>query len=110
MKKLLLVWSLLCVPLLSAAEDLQNKEETISGWSFRVIQAAIPEFARNSLDVSRYRITVTETNSSFFVTFINVDVPSDLQRQFRGSPGKISAFEVELSRDDLRIIRSNFVR
>ena len=85
-------------------------EELISGVGYRVIQAAMSEFVRNNLDISRYRITVAERGSSYVVTFIDASVTNDAPGYTRGSPGKIPSFSVELSRDDLRLIRSNFVR
>jgi hypothetical protein len=85
-------------------------EESISGLGYRVIQAAMFEFVRNNLDITRYRITVAEEGSSFLVTFIDANAPNDPLGHMRGSPGKIPAFSVELGRDDLRLIRSHFVR
>jgi hypothetical protein len=81
-------------------------EESISGRSFRAIQAAIPELERNKLGVEGYRIRVHESGASVFVLFGDPNAPKGL----RGSWGDRPAFSVELARDDLRIIRSQFER
>ena len=90
--------------------EIQAMEESISGRNYRAIQAAVVELARHNLDISRYRITVTETEASLIVTFIDASAPDDPRGQFRGNPGKIPAFSAELKRDNLQVIRSNFIR
>lgn len=114
MRNILIVCSLLglfCVgTMVLVRAGTKVTEESISGRSYPVIQTAIAELARYNLDVSRYRITVKETETSWFVTLIDADVPDDVRERFRGDPGKIPGFVVELERDNLRVVRSNFIR
>jgi hypothetical protein len=85
-------------------------EESMSGRSFRAAQAASREFASNGLDISHYRIVVTERKDAWWVFFIDADVTDEMRLRARGSPGKIPGFEVEVSRDDFKAIRSSFIR
>jgi hypothetical protein len=83
-------------------------EESISGRSYRAIQIAAAEFPA-SLDISRYRITVIDNAStSIVVIFVDADAPDN--PHLRGNPGKIPGFEVGLARDNLRVVRSSFIR
>jgi hypothetical protein len=90
--------------------EAKAAEESISGRNYLAIEAAAVEFARQGLDISRYRITVHETEASLFVTFIDADVPDEQRRHVRGNPGKIPGFEVQLKRDNFQVVRSNFTR
>ena len=99
-----------CSPVAPLSGEVKAMEETISGRSFRAIEVAAAELARSNLDISLYRITVTEEGTSVVVIFIDANATGEEKKRFRGSPGNIPAFEVELGRDDLRVIRSNFVR
>jgi hypothetical protein len=110
MKRPLVICSTLMLLSVLFSVRLWAMEESISGVSYRVIQAAMSEFVRKNLDITRYRITVAGEGSSYLVTFIDASAPNDPSGHMRGNPGKIPAFSVELSRDDLRLIRSNFVR
>jgi hypothetical protein len=94
---------------LAQAEDWRF-EESITGRSYQVVEAAAAELARNGLDISRYRIIVTRSETSWFVTFVDADVPDEVRQRVRGSPGAIASFAVELKRDDLHIMNSHFVR
>jgi hypothetical protein len=85
-------------------------EESISGRSYLAIQTAAAELVRNDLDISRYRITVIEAETALFVIFIDADVPDDTKRGVRGNPSRIPGFEVELTRNNLRVVRSHFIR
>jgi hypothetical protein len=85
-------------------------DDSISGQAYLMIQVAMPEFENRGLDISRYRITVQETKDSRYVIFIDADVTEEQKRHGRGNPGKIPGFEVELARDELKVVRSNFIR
>jgi len=85
-------------------------EELISGKAYLLIHAAMAEFERQGLDISRYRIIVGETQTYRFVIFIDADVTEEERLRVRGSPGKIAGFAVELERDSLGVIRSHFIR
>jgi hypothetical protein len=115
MRKIWIICSILGLfflgPVVLLSGEAKAMEETISGRSYRAIQVAAVEFARHNLDISRYRIAVATgavAKTSIFVTFIDADAPDD--PRFRGNPGKIPGFAVELNRDDLRVIRANFIR
>jgi len=93
----------MCFPL---SAEAQIMEESISGRSFLAIQAAIPELESRSLRAADYRITVWEAGSLVIVLFGD---PNSAEGQ-KGNSGNRPALEVELSRDDLRVIRAHFVR
>ena len=92
-------WSLLSVQ----AQDI----ETISARNFLSIQAAIVELERYKLNILDYRIRVEESESSIFVTFLNLGQRLPGQR---GNPGPKLELTVELSREGLKVIRSSFIR
>ena len=85
-------------------------EESISGRSFRAAQAASKEFASKGLDLSRYRIIVSEHEDVWWVSFIDADVTDEMRLKVRGNSGKIPGLDVELNHDDFSVIRSNFIR
>jgi hypothetical protein len=80
--------------------------ETISGRNFVVIQSAAAEAARRGLDVSTYKITILDRGSSCTVMFQDPERPATQM----GSTERMLGFDVEVSRKDLRIVRSHFVR
>ncbi|MBR0834739.1 hypothetical protein JQ612_16235 [Bradyrhizobium manausense] len=94
----------------SCSTELGSMHEAISGKNLRAIQAAMPEFMRTGMDISRYRIVVDENESHVVVTFIDADAPDDPRGRIRGNLSKLPAFIVELGRNDLQVIRSNFMR
>jgi hypothetical protein len=79
--------------------------DTISGTSVLAIQAALPEISRAKIKLSEYRVRVAEHGSSIYVTCDDQAEPEGF-----GSSGGKPAFTVELSKGDLRIIRSYFAR
>jgi hypothetical protein len=82
------------------------KREGISGRNFRAIEAAMPELARHQLNVEDYWIEVVDWQESILVMFGTKDRPPF----WRGSFGPKPNYSVELSRDDLRVIGSQFSR
>jgi hypothetical protein len=80
--------------------------EGISGRNFRAIEAAMPELARLQLNVEDYWIEVVDWQESVLVLFGTKDRPPFT----RGSFGPWPNYSVELSRDDLRVIRSQWER
>jgi hypothetical protein len=80
--------------------------DSISGRSVLAIRAALPEIDRVKLKLSEYRVTVAEDGSSIYVTC------SDPAKgpEVRGGGGRMLGFTVELSKDDLRIIKSYYSR
>jgi hypothetical protein len=77
-----------------------------SGAALKWIHAAEPEFQRRQLDLDKYNVSVVEESDSVVVSLSSPDEPKGL----RGSAGKYPGFEIEISKKDLRILRSNFVR
>jgi hypothetical protein len=90
--------------------EAKASEELISGQAYLSIHAAMAEFERQGLDISRYRIIVGENQTYRFVIFIDANVTEEKRLRIRGNPGKIPGFEVELTRDNFQIIRSNLIR
>jgi hypothetical protein len=86
--------------------EAHHAEEFISGRHFRAVQATLPELERNKLDVADSRIVIWESGTSVFVVFGDPKAPEGQM----GSSGQKPGFSVELARDDLRIIRSDFVK
>jgi len=77
-----------------------------SGSSLKWIHAAEPEFQRKNLDLDKYTVSVVEQNDSVTVALTS----PDSVKGARGSTGSYPGFEVEISKKDLKILRSNYVR
>lgn len=90
--------------------DLEAQTELISAEGVRALQVAMPEFERAGLDLSEYRVEIVRFDSTLAVLFIDAAVSPEEARQVHGSPGKIPAFGVEMSRDDFQVIRAHFQR
>jgi hypothetical protein len=80
--------------------------DTISGTSVLAIQAALPAIGREKLKLSEYRVTVAEDGSSIYVMCEDPAKGPGV----RGSSEARPEFVVELSKGDLRIIKSYFGR
>jgi hypothetical protein len=103
-KTILFVIGLTCTLIAQSPPD--QRMETVSGKTFVAMQAAATEATRNGLDVSKYKILAREAGSSYVVTF---DDPERPPTQL-GSTARMPTFEVEVSRENLHIVRSHFVR
>jgi hypothetical protein len=77
-----------------------------SGAVLKWIHAAEPEFHRKNLDVNKYTISVMEQENSVVISLSSPDAVSGA----RGSTGRYPGFEVEVSKKDLTILRSNYIR
>lgn len=76
------------------------------GASLKWVHIAEAEFQRKKLDVDKYTVSVVEESNSVTVSLSSLDsVPGT-----RGSSGIYSAYTVEISKKDLKILRSNYVR
>jgi hypothetical protein len=107
MKKILLAVALLFIlPPPYASQGSTRAMESISGKTLKVIQSALPEAARNNVDFTKYLILVAESDSSYVVCF---DDPERKPGQ-RGSTNRMLSFEVEIRKETLQVIRSNFIR
>lgn len=90
--------------------DLAAQTELISAEGVRALQVAMPEFERAGLDLSRYRVEIVRFESTLAVIFIDRNVSPEEARYVLGSPGEITAFGVEMSRDDFQVTRAHFQR
>ena len=79
----------------------------IPGQLFKVIESAEPALREQHLKVENYSISVLESASSYFVTFKD---PKNSGTGFGSAPGELIGFEVELEKNGLRILRSNYIR
>jgi hypothetical protein len=78
----------------------------LPGGSLKWIHIAEAEFQRKDLDVDKYTVSVVEENNSVTVTLRSLDsVPGA-----RGSSGTYPGYVVEISKKDLKVLRSNYVR
>jgi hypothetical protein len=76
------------------------------GACLKWIHAAEPEFQRRHLDENNYIIYVHEKDDSVVITLGSPDEPKGV----RGSVGTYPGYEVEISKKDLKILRSNYIR
>jgi hypothetical protein len=89
-----------------AADPPEVVNETVSGWSFRAIEAAAVELKRNGLRVDDYQIFVRRHGSFLIVLFGN---PGDADVfKFGCAPGPRPCLTVQLSVDDFRVIGSAY--
>lgn len=78
------------------------------GVSLKWVRIAEPEFERRNLDLDNYIITFLEEGDSIVVLLRSpetVGVPG-----LRGSTGRFPGHEVEISKKDRKVVRSNYVR
>ena len=80
--------------------------DSISGASLKVIEAALPKFEEQGMKLDKYAVSVFEQESSFLVVFDDPNRPASQ----RGSTTTVIGYEVEVSKQGLRVVRSNFVR
>ncbi|MEQ8266785.1 MAG: hypothetical protein RH982_06295 [Parvibaculum sp.] len=92
----------------SSAFDPEAETEIISAEGIRALQAAMPEFERKGLDLSRYRAEIVRFDTTIAVIFIDRNVSPEEARYVYGSPGEVAAFGVEMNREDFQVIRAHF--
>jgi hypothetical protein len=89
-----------------AAEPPARVNETISGWSFRTIEAALVELKGHGLNIDDYQIFVRRHGSFLIVLFGN---PGDADLfKFGCAPGPRPCLTVQLSVEDFRVIGSDY--
>jgi len=97
----------------NSPEQILNPTKTIAdfpGSALKWIHIASPRFAKERLDINKYRIEVWEDEDSVTVILLNPGV-SDIQRQsIRGSAGPLPEFSVSISKKDMKIISSGYER
>ena len=77
-----------------------------SGASLKWVHAAEPEFQRRHLNLDKYIVSVAEQDDSVVVTISATDAVEGS----RGSSGSYPAYEVEIRKRDMKVVRSNYVR
>jgi hypothetical protein len=77
-----------------------------AGASLKWVHAAESEFRRKNLNLDKYAVSVVEEDDSVMVSLL----ATDAVKGTRGSSGSHPAFEVEISKKDLKVVRSNYVR
>jgi hypothetical protein len=106
------VWAMIIVVSIlgwSALMAQSNPPKVIAeftGASLKWIHATEPEFERRKLDVDKYTVIVVEQNDSVTVGLKS----SDAAEGARGSTGRYPGYEVEISKKDVKVIRSNYIR
>ena len=88
-----------------AAGPPAKVNESVSGWSFRAIEAAQAEVKRHGLNIDDYQIFVFRFDSFLFVLFGS---PADADFRKIVCAGPRPCLTVQLSVEDLRVIRSDY--
>ena len=81
-------------------------EAELPGSSLKWIHIAEAEFERRKLDLDKYRVFVVEKGDSVVVILTGLKVPKNV----RGSVGPDPGYEVEISKKDMKVLRSNYAR
>jgi hypothetical protein len=106
------VWTItvaISILVLSALMAQSNPPKVVAefaGASLKWIHAAEPEFQRKKLDFDKYIVSVVEQDDSVIVLLRSSD---SVEGSF-GSTGKYPGYEVEISKKELKVARSNYVR
>jgi len=77
-----------------------------AGASLKWIHVAEPELRRNHLNLDKYMVSVTEEDDSVTVSLL----ATDAVKGTKGSSGSYPAYAVEISKKDLRVVRSYYQR
>jgi hypothetical protein len=77
-----------------------------AGASLKWINVAEPELRRNHLNLDKYIVSVTEEGDSVTVSLL----ATDAVKGTKGSSGSYPAYAVEISKNDLRVVRSYYQR
>ena len=78
----------------------------LPGSSLKWIHIAEGEFERRGLNLDKYRVSVVEDKDSVVVILTGLREPKGV----RGSVGPDPGYEVEISKKDRKVLRSNYVR
>jgi hypothetical protein len=76
------------------------------GSSLKWIHIAEVEFRREGLDLDKYRVSVIEEKNSVVVILTGLKSPKGVRGSMSPDPG----YEVEISKRELKILHSNYVR
>jgi len=89
-----------------AQSNPQRKTAEFPGACLKWVHIAEPEFQRKNLDLDVYTISVVEREDSVTIVLRSSEAPEGA----RGSMGKHPGYEIEISKTDFKITRSNYVR
>jgi len=92
-------------PTPTAVNPPAKVDESISDWSFRVIEAAVAELKRHGLNIDDYYIFVRRHDSFLFVLFGS---RADADVFKIGCAGPRPCLTVRLSVEGFRVIRSDY--
>jgi hypothetical protein len=90
---------------IARAEPPAKVDETVSGWSFRAIEAAVVELKRHGLTIDDYQIFVYRKDS-FLVVLFGSRADADFFKI--GCAGPRPCLTIQLSVEDFRVIRSDY--
>jgi len=76
------------------------------GAALKWVHAAEPDFQRRHLDLDKYNVSVEDERDSVFVSLTSPDADPHA----RGSSGTYPDYVVEISKKDLKVLRSYYVR
>jgi hypothetical protein len=93
------------MPTMVAGKPPAKVRETVSGWSFRAIEAAAVELKRHGLNIDDYHIFVLRSDSFLFVLFGS---PADADFLKIGCAGPRPCLTVQLSVEEFRVIGSDY--
>jgi hypothetical protein len=80
----------------------------LPGSSLKWIHIAEGEFERKGLDLDKYTVLVVEEKSSVVVILRGLNAPRSARG--KGNEGPDPGYAVEISKKDLKVVRSNYVR
>jgi hypothetical protein len=110
MRKILAISILLGSTLIGSAAMTQTGQlgvdAELPGKSLKWIHIAEQQFKREKLDLDKYTVTVFEEDEHVTVILTSFDAP----KRSRGSAGTYPAYEVEISKKTMKIIRANYTR
>jgi len=72
----------------------------------QAIEKATEVFMGHNPDLTQYEISVIDNGETLVVIFLDKNKTSNTI----GNPGVLPGFEVELNAEDLRVIKSHFIR
>jgi hypothetical protein len=101
-----IVISILGWSALMAQSNHPKVKAEFPGAALKWIHAAEPEFQRRRLDLDKYTVSVIEQSDSVTVSLTSPDAAEGT----RGSVGSYPGYEVEISKKDLKVMNSNYIR
>jgi hypothetical protein len=91
---------------LMAQSDSPKLTAEFPGASLKWVHVAETEFQREKLDLNKYTVSVAEEDDTVTVGLASLDSAQGR----RGNSGSYPGFVVIISKKDLHVIRSNYIR